>query len=557
MEYAHRFAGAYELAWWVDSEQGGLIGDQFAALGAALGCVQAGAGIEAVRAAVLAELRQQDRWLLVFDNAEAPGDLRGWLPGGGGHVLITSRERRWGAIAAPVEVDVLARDESATILQNEVTGLSAANAERLAEALGDLPLAVRQAAGFMAETGTAAADYLDLLRTRVADLLTENVPDFYPLSLAAATRLIADQLTADDPAAAELASLCAFLAPDPIPEDLFTGAAAELPASLAARVADTLAWRQTLAQLGRQSLARIDQRGLQLHRLTQAILRDRLPPEQAAATRRCSEAILVASNPRDPVDPVKWPRWARLMPHLIAANLASTENPALRRMACNACRYLLARGDARTCHDLASNLRQHWRYRLGDDDQNTLAVTHYLAWTLLDMGRYAEAHDLDQDTLDRNRRLQGLDHSNTLSSATSLAADLRALGEVAAARELDRDTLDRRRRVLGADHRYTLISANSLAVDLYELGEVAAARELDRDTLDRRRRVLGADHPDTLISANNLAADLRRLGEVAAARNLDQDTLDRRRRVLGADHPRTLTSASNLAADLRALGEDG
>ena len=107
----------------------------------------------------------------------------------------------------------------------------------------------------------------------------------YPRSLAAATQLIADRLAAEDPAAAELASLCAFLAPEPIPEDLFTGAAAELPGALAARAADPLAWRQTLAQLARQSLARIDQRGLQMHRLTQAILRDRLPPEQAAATR--------------------------------------------------------------------------------------------------------------------------------------------------------------------------------------------------------------------------------------------------------------------------------
>ena len=52
-EYAHQFAGAYGLAWWVNSERAGLIGDQFAALGAALGCVQPGAGIEAVRAAVL------------------------------------------------------------------------------------------------------------------------------------------------------------------------------------------------------------------------------------------------------------------------------------------------------------------------------------------------------------------------------------------------------------------------------------------------------------------------------------------------------------------------
>jgi len=308
MEYAHRFAGAYELAWWINSEQAALIGDQFAALGADLGCVRADAGIEAVRAAVLADLRQKGRWLLVFDNAETPGDLRGWLPGGGGHVLITSRERRWTAIAAPVEVDVLARDESAAILQNQVPGLSPADADRLADALGDLPLAVAQAAGFMVETGMAAAEYLDLLRTRAGQLLAENVPDFYPRSLAAATQLIADRLTADDPAAAELASLCAFLAPEPIPEDLFTSAAAELPGELAARAADPLAWRQTLAHLTRQSLARIDQRGLQLHRLTQAILRDRLTPEQAAATRRRTETILAASYPRDRPTPTTSPR---------------------------------------------------------------------------------------------------------------------------------------------------------------------------------------------------------------------------------------------------------
>jgi len=611
-EYAHRFAWSYDLAWWVNAEQAGLIGDQVAALGAALGCVVAvspatngddgGAGTEAVRAAVraavLAELRERGRWLLVFDNAEHPGDILPWLPGGAGHVLVTSRARGWAEVAKPVAVDVLVRSESVAILQDRVTGLSEVDAGRLAAQLGDLPLAIAQAAGFIAETGMPAAKYLDMLGKGPGRLLEHRAPGCsYPWSLAAATRMIADRLAGEDLAAAELASLCAFLAPEPIPPELFTSAVSVLPGELAARAVEPLAWHQTLNHLVHQSLARIDHRGLQMHKLTQAILRDRLTPAQAAATRARTEAILAASNPGDPPDPATWPRWAPLMPHVLAAALAATDNPELRGLACDACWYLIARGEGGTCRDLASELRQQWSDRLGHEHEHTLAIAHYLAWALRVTGRYAEARDLDRDTLARRRRILGEDHPDTLRSAHRLAADLlylgdlqaarelnqdilerrrrvlgeddretlfsannlaatlRALGEVQAARGLAQDTLDRKRRVLGEDHPSTLISANELALDLRALGEVQAARDLDRDTLDCRRRILGEDHPDTLVSAHDLAANLRDLGEVQAARDLDQDTLQRRRRVLGKDHPDTLTSASNLAADLRDLGE--
>jgi len=553
-EYAWRFAGAYELAWWIDAEQGGLIGDQFAALGAALGCVEAGARTEAVRAAVLGELRDRDRWLLVFDNAQAPGDLAGWLPGGG-HVLITSRQHRWAQVAAPVEVDVLARGESVALLAGRVSGLAEADAGRLADALGDLPLALAQAAEYLAETGMGAAEYLGLLGTRTREILDQGHPVSYPMSLAAATGLAADQLARDDPAAAELAGLCAFLAPEPVPVDLLTGAAAELPAELAARAADPIAWRQTLTQVSRHALARLDHRGLQMHRLTQAILRDRLTPEQATATKERAEAILAASNPGDTGNPATWSRWAQLMPHLLAAEFGATTNPSLRWLASNACGYLLARGDARSGYNLASHLYPQWREHLGGNEDTVLAMAHQLARALQDLGRYAEARDLEQEVVARARRVLGDDHLNTLVYATQLAISLGELGEVQAARDLDQDTLDRRRRVLGEDHRSTLISANNLAIRLFRLGEVQAARDLHQDTFERRRRVLGADHPHTLSSANNLAIDLCDLGEVQAARDLDQDTFDRYRRVLGDDHPATLASANNLAGDLRDLGE--
>jgi tetratricopeptide (TPR) repeat protein len=512
-EYAHRFAGTYDLAWWVDCEQAALIGDQFTALGAALGCIPAGAGTSTVRDVVLGELRERGRWLLVFDNAQHLADITGWLPGGGGHVLITSRERGWTQIATPVEVDVLSRPESVGILQGRVSGLSDTDAGQLAARLGDLPLALDQAGGFMAETAMPAAQYLELLRTRAGQLLAQSASGAYPQSLAGVTALIADRLDRDDPAAGELAGLCAFLAPEPIPDDLFTSAAGLLPGELAARAADSLAWRQTLAHLAGQSLARVDHRGLQMHRLSQAILRDRMPPGRAAATRTAAEAILAAADPGDPSNPATWPRWAQLMPHLLAADLTATEKSGLRWMACNACWYLLARGETLASHDLARDLRQGWLERLGHDDRQSLAVARYLAWALRDLGRYAEARDLDQETLDRNRRVHGDDDPSTLTSAASLAIDLSRLGDPQAARDLDQDTLDRRRRVLGEDHPDTLDSANNLASDLSQLGDLQAARDLHQDTLNRRRRVLGDDHPDTMTSTHNLEICQQKLSE--------------------------------------------
>jgi hypothetical protein len=140
------------------------------------------------------------------------------------------------------------------------------------------------------------------------------------------------------------------------------------------------------------------------------------------------------------------------MPHLQAASLATTDSQELRSMACDACWYLLARGDPYAAHGLAINLRQQWRCRFGDDHENTLSATRNFAAALRDMSRCAEAHALNEDTLGRRRRVLGDDHPDTLTSASNLAVSLSRLGEYQAARELDEDTLGRRRGMLGDDH---------------------------------------------------------------------------------------------------------
>src|SRR6185437_2510386 len=116
--------------------------------------------------------------------------------GGAGHVLITSRSYGWDEVAVPVEVDVLNRGESVAMLCKRVARMSEHDATSVADAVGDLPLAVAQAAGYLAETQMPTGQYVALLQTRAADLLDEGRPPSYPATLAAVTRLAFDRLRA-------------------------------------------------------------------------------------------------------------------------------------------------------------------------------------------------------------------------------------------------------------------------------------------------------------------------------------------------------------------------
>ena len=78
--------------------------------------------------------------------------------------------------------------------------------------------------------------------------MDQGRPSSYPRSLAAVTVLALDRLRDRDPAAAELADICAFLAAEPVPAGWFTGGAEQLPAVLADKAADPVAWRQCLAR---------------------------------------------------------------------------------------------------------------------------------------------------------------------------------------------------------------------------------------------------------------------------------------------------------------------
>ncbi|MBV9142489.1 MAG: tetratricopeptide repeat protein [Pseudonocardiales bacterium] len=562
IEYAYRYAGAYEVVWWVSAEQTSLIGEQYAALSTELDVAPPRADTVSAVGALRAYLRGHDRWLLVLDNAESPQELREWLPAGPGHILITSRNPSWGELATRIEIDVLPRPDSRELIHVCRPGVEEADANRLAEALGDLPLALAQAAGFLAETGMPVDHYLRLLTTHAEELLDQSPPQSHPHSLAAAIRISTDRLAKIDPAALALVRIGAFLAPDPIPADILTHPITTVDCdqppelkALTATVTSPVAAHRSLGRVGSYGLARTLDRGLQLHRLTQAILRDHLPTEHTAAYRSYAQVLLVAADPGNERDPGNWPRWAQILPHLLATDPASSPSPHLRDLACRAAMYLWHRGERHPFCDLAEHLYRQWREHLGPDDRHTLEAAGTLVRALSDLGSGRQARQLGEDTLTRCRRMLGNDHPVTLKVAHHFGSCLHEVGAFEQSRQLNADTLARRRRMLGDEHDLVQQVAHNLGINLRELGEVETARQLHEDILAYRRRTLGEDHPLTINTATELGLDLHALGQINEARQMHQDCLTRAQRVLGEDHTWTLGFATDLARDLNALGE--
>lgn len=558
VEYAYRHAADYDLVWWLPAESDEVAVTSLVELAGRLGVPAGGPAHEQITG-LLEVLRRADprrRWLVIADNATSPSDLHGLLTATGrdGHVLVTSRDPGWSAYARTIEVDVLPRADAVALLRARCPRLSEVDAERLAGQLGDLPLALEQAGGWLAATATPVATYERLLAERAGQVLACGRPAHYPVPVAAAWTVAVDRL--DDPAAVVLLRLLALFAPEPVPLDLFDADTDDaLPVELSEVGRDPLAFAELVGQVCALGLVRPTEDGLVMHRLVQAVLRDHVPAADRDRLRAAAQAVLASANPKDPTNPHCWTRYTALYPHVLAAGMLDTTSVAARLLVLDLVVAFIDGGNAPAAVHLARQAHTRWLSLLGDDDPDTICAAAQLADSLWSLGEYPAARAMFEDVLARRRRILGDNHPDTISAAALLADTLLPMGEYLAARVIYEDVLARGRGTRGDDDRETISAALHLAFCLRLMGECPAARAMQEDVLARRRRILGEDHLDTIRATAHLAVSLRLMGEYPAARTMQQDVLARRRRILGENHLDTIRAVLHLADTLASTGE--
>jgi tetratricopeptide (TPR) repeat protein len=531
VEYAYWRRSEFDTVWWVRAEEPASLISDYTALAGALGLPVAGEADQHVGAAAVRRwLDSNDRWLVIFDNAQdpdTPTELQAPLarmvdlvpPVLHGQVLVTSRDANWDRYAALAELELFTLEEAVAFLLARSDSSDQASAAAVAELLGLLPLALEQAGAYVRATRIGLGDYLDRLRQFPALILSKGSPrDRDPADTVASTWQVSLERVAPLPGVVALLETCALLAPEEIPRALFAQQLDPPVVELGTLAADPFALDEAIAALRRFGLVKASQDTVTVHRLLQQVIRDQLDPDRAARRAGLAVRLLAAMFPRDGFnDPGVWPVCAQLLSHAVVAAGHAEKYQA----------ELVATGD----------------------------LLDSAAGYLHGRARYAEARALAERALALANATVGPDHSDTARSLDRLATVLRVQGDLDRARSLHERGLAIREAQLGPNHPTTARSLDNLALVLRVQGDLDRARSLHERGLAIREAQLGPNHPDTARSLHRLASTLRTQGELNTARTYLERALGIREAHLGADHPSTAYSLDRLATVLHDQGD--
>ena len=502
--------------------------------------------------------------LFVFDNVENPDDLKDLIPEGAGvrTLITTPRHLDWDGLGwLRLTVGTSDREQSISLLCEHTGGTHREAADQIADALGNLPVAIAQAAATTQQGGCSLSGYLDRLSHHPLESSMSrpegaNYPDAVGIALLMAYEQVLEQLRTKYPQQERIAvSLLGALS---------LLAASGVPTHWLLRLdGDSDAVRDTLSFLKSAAILQESSDGtktiipwLQGHVYRETYLNDQ---KKLGEARRCAATLLGGID----VDRLEDGEQRRdETPHLIEQliSVASQDyshslfsEPQVSSKLAETLHDATSLGMSQLALGLSDSVTRACDV-LGPDHPDTLASRNNLAGTYRDAGRLDKAIALYEQNLEDSIRVLGPDHPSTLTSRFNLAGAHRASGRLDEAIILYEQVFSGRSRVLGPDHRSTLTARDDLADTYWEAGRFDEAITLKKQILADAMRIMGPDSPGASTARLNLAATYRDAGRLDEAVNVYEQILDDVTRIMGPDHPDTLTARNQLAGAYRDAG---
>ena len=502
--------------------------------------------------------------LFVFDNVENPDDLRDLIPEGTGvrALITTTHHLDWdGPGWLRLTVGAFEREQSITLLCGHTGDTHREVADRIADALGDLPLAIAQASATAKQGGYSLSGCLDRLthhplESRISRLEGTYYPDAVGIALLVAHEQVLEQLSTKHPQQERIAiSLL---------DALSLLGASGVPAHWLLRlVGDSDAVRDTLSVLKSASVIQESSDGEKaiIHHLQGHVYRETYLSNQKKLDEASARTAALLSG--IDVDRLENPEQRRdETQHLIEQliSVASQDyshslfsEPQVSSKLAETLHDATSLGMSQLALCLTDSVTQACD-ALGPHHPDTLASRNNLAGSYRDAGRLDKAIALYEQILEDSIRVLGLDHPRTLTSRFDLAGAYRASGRLEEAITLYEQVVAGRSSVLGPDDRGTLTARDDLAATYWEAGRLDEAITLKRQILDDALRIMGPDSSGASAARRNLATAYRDAGRLEEAIPLFEQDLTDVTRLAGPDHPHTLSSRGTLAGAYRDAG---
>lgn len=584
IEYAYRHAEDYHAIFWLNAETQESLSSSLGEIGSALRLPYYSEQ-QQLQQAVKQWLTTHRGWLLIIDNIEDPELVKPLLPAARqGHVLYTTRLPSLGMLAQTLEIAPLSHQESLQFLrkrasqvyfdhtqiavpgeytasgpadlnhEQQLAAIDEHAASELATLLDGLPLALDQAGAYIEQTKCSLAEFLALFQRYPLRLLGERATSAeHPASVVKVFVLSFARLQQSHTAAAELLIYCCFLAPEEIPETLFTQYGAALSPALQTALAEPLAFHEMLRNLLSYALVQRHpkRQTLLVHRLVQAVLRAQFSSEQQAERIARLVHLLAHAFPPEPEDPATWPWCEQLLPHIFFC-LTQEEreecySPERSTLLSRTAAYLFQRAQFSAAESLYRRVLALQTQAYGSTHASLLPTLGYLADLKRKQGQYKDAEAFYQQAISLFHQSLSPDVHQLITLLNGIANSYFEQGHYQEVEPLYKEVLALRKQQLGADHTLVAGSLNNLAL-LYDIqSRYAEAEPLFQQVICMREQLLGKEDFSLAPPLTNLARLYLHLGRYTEAEALFQRALLLCEKARGSEHPDLALLLSNLA----------